>query len=152
MADHKPPHHHSDLIVCNVVAHGQQPLHGLRVAVTSHGDACVSHREGYAFIADAQSDAFLFRLYPVIDSRDACLNDCADRTASSAHNLHVDLARICEKFTKRHNTYVDRLVELWHMYARILRQHDQMVNSRVEASTETHPITHKRQMNVLLRA
>ena len=66
-------------------------------------------------------------------SRDACLNDCADRTASSAHNLHVDLARICEKFTKRHNTYVDRLVELWQMYAGILKQHDQHVNNRVEA-------------------
>ena len=64
--------------------------------------------------------------------RNAFLNDCADRTAERAHELHAALVRICNKFHKRHEYYVDRLVELWKMYACVLRQHDGLVTERKE--------------------
>ena len=66
----------------------------------------------------------------ITTNRDASLNDCADKTAESAHGMHAGLVRLCNKFNRRHAFYVNRLVELWKMYACILRKHDAIVTDK----------------------
>ena len=64
------------------------------------------------------------------------MNEIADRAADAVHDTHKTLVEVCARYEGRFRVYVQKMLCLLGMYAKILRSHDALVSARMEENAD----------------